>query len=174
MGCRQAARLSFGELLEKGRNFMKFKIKTYLWTGIIMGVFCAFMLAMMPSQVRLPMFDSGAPSPRIIPGICLVGMLICSVILVIQSLVFKKEKIIEFDWNKEKPCILLILLLCVYVALTIYIGFIPAVCIVFPIMLFYCGERKPFIYIFTVAAGIGIFFLFKFVFHVSLPGIPGL
>lgn len=174
MGCRQAARLSFGELLEKGRNFMKFKIKTYLWTGIIMGVFCAIMLAVMPSQVRLPMFDSGAPSPRIIPGICLVGMLICSVILLIQSLVFKKEKIIEFDWSKEKPCILLILLLCVYVALTIYIGFIPAVCITFPVMLFYCGERKPFIYIFTVAAGIGIFFLFKFVFHVSLPGIPGL
>ena len=52
MGCRQAARLSFGELLEKGRNFMKFKIKTYLWTGIIMGVFCAIMLAAMPSQVR--------------------------------------------------------------------------------------------------------------------------
>lgn len=153
---------------------MKFKIKTYLWSGIIMGAFCILMLLAMPSQVRLPLFDSGAPSPRIVPGTCLVGMLICSAILIIQSLIFKKEKIVEFDWNKEKPCILLILLLCVYVALTIYIGFIPAVCIIFPIMLWYCGERKPFIYIFTVAAGIGIFFLFKFVFHISLPGIPGL
>ena len=67
-----------------------------------------------------------------------------------------------------------ILLLCAYVALTINIGFIPAVVIIFPIILFYCGERKPFIYLFTVAAGVGIFFLFKYVFHVSLPGIPGL
>ena len=41
-------------------------------------------------------------------------------------------------------------------------------------MLWYCGERKPFIYIFTLAMGIGIFYLFKFVFHISLPGIPGL
>lgn len=139
-----------------------------------MGLFCVFMLAMMPSQVRLPMFDSGAPSPRIIPGICLVGMLICSIALIIQSLVFKKEKIMEFDWEVEKPCIILILLLCAYVALTIFIGFIPAVCIIFPILLYYCGERKPFIYIFTVVAGIGIFFLFKYVFHISLPGIPGL
>lgn len=153
---------------------MKFKIKTYFWSGIIMGLFSIFMLIMMPSQVRLPMFDSGAPSPRIIPGICLVGILICSVILLIQSLVFKKEKIVEFDWKVEKPVIVLIFLLCVYVALTIYIGFIPAVCIIFPIILWYCGERKPFIYIFTVASGIGIFFLFKYVFHVSLPGIPGL
>lgn len=153
---------------------MKFKIKTYLWSGIVMGVFSILMLLAMPSQVRLPMFDSGAPSPRIIPGICLVGILVCSVILLAESLVFKKEKIIEFDWSKEKPCIFLIALLCVYVALTIYIGFIPAVIIIFPIMLWYCGERKPFIYIFTQATGIGIFYLFKFVFHISLPGIPGL
>ena len=153
---------------------MKFKIKTYLWSGIVMGVFSILMLLAMPSQVRLPMFDSGAPSPRIIPGICLVGILICSAILLIESLVFKKEKIIEFDWSKEKPCIFLIALLCVYVALTIYIGFIPAVIIIFPIMLWYCGERKPFIYIFTLAMGIGIFYLFNFVFHISLPGIPGL
>lgn len=153
---------------------MKFKIKTNLWSGIVMGLFSIAMLLSMPSQVRLPMFDSGAPSPRIIPGICLVGTLICSVILLFQSLVLKKEKEFEFDWKKEKPCIFLIFLLCVYVALTIYIGFIPAVVIIFPIILFYCGERKPLIYVFTLLAGIGIFFLFKYVFHVSLPGIPGL
>lgn len=153
---------------------MKFKIKTNLWSGIVMGLFSIAMLLSMPSQVRLPMFDSGAPSPRIIPGICLVGTLICSAILLFQSLVLKKEKVFEFDWKKEKPCIFLIVLLCVYVALTIYIGFIPAVVIIFPIILFYCGERKPLIYVFTLLAGIGIFFLFKYVFHVSLPGIPGL
>ena len=144
---------------------MKFKIKTNLWSGIIMGLFSIAMLIAMPGQVRLPMFDSGA---------CLAGTLVCSAALIIQSLVFKKEKIFEFDWKKEKPCIVFILLLCAYVALTINIGFIPAVVIIFPIILFYCGERKPFIYLFTVAAGVGIFFLFKYVFHVSLPGIPGL
>jgi len=139
-----------------------------------MGLFSIIMLMVMPSQVRLPMFDSGAPSPRIIPGICLVGMLICSVILVIQSLVFKKEKIVEFDWAVEKPCIILILMLCVFTALIINIGFIAAVIIVFPVMLYYCGERKPFIYIFTLVAGVGVFFLFKYVFHISLPTFPGL
>ena len=120
---------------------MKFKIKTNLWSGIIMGLFSIAMLIAMPGQVRLPMFDSGAPSPRIIPGTCLAGTLVCSAALIIQSLVFKKEKIFEFDWKKEKPCIVFILLLCAYVALTINIGFIPAVVIIFPIILFYCGER---------------------------------
>ena len=96
-------------------------------------------------------------------------MLICSVILVIQSLVFKKEKIVEFDWQNEKPAILLIALLCIYVFLIIKLGFIIASAITFIIVLFYSGERKPFIYIFTIALAIGIYFLFSKVFHVSLP-----
>ena len=152
---------------------MKFKIKTNLWTGIIMGLVSAFLLFVLPKQVRVPAFDSGAPSPRIIPGSCIVGILICSIILIIQSLVFKKEKIIEFDWKQEKPIVILIAMLCAFTALIIYTGFIPAVVIVFPIMLFYCGERKPPIYIFTVAAGIGIYYMFKYVFNISLPSFPG-
>ena len=148
---------------------MKFKIKTNLWSGIIMGALSLILLIIMPYQVRVPAYDSGAPSPRIIPGICLVIMLIFSIVLIIQSLVFKKDKIVEFDWQKEKPAILLIVLLCLYVALILTVGFIIASAITFIIILAYCGERKPFIYIFIVACAIGIFFLFKNVFTVSLP-----
>lgn len=148
---------------------MKFKIKTNLWSGIIMGALSLILLISMPYQVRTPAFDSGAPSPRIIPGICLVIMLIFSVVLIIQSLVFKKEKIVEFDWQKEKPAILLVALMCLYVALILVIGFVPASAVTFIIILAYCGERKPFIYIFIIASAIGIYFLFQNVFNVSLP-----
>ena len=148
---------------------MKFKVRTNLVSGIVMALFSGFMLYVMPKQVRIPAYDSGAPSPRIIPGICLVVILLCSLILIVQSLVFKKEKIIEFDWTKEKPAILLILILCVYVFLIIKIGFILASAVTFTVILLYCGERKPFIYIFTIALAVGIYFLFSQVFHVSLP-----
>ena len=134
-----------------------------------MGAISLIMLILLPQQVRVPAYDSGAPSPRIIPGVCLVLMLIFSLVLIIQSLVFKKEKIVEFDWNKEKPAILMIALLCIYVALILTVGFIIASAVVFIIILAYCGERKPFIYIFTVACAIGIYFLFQYVFTVSLP-----
>ena len=148
---------------------MKFKIKTNLVTGIIMGLFSAILLIVMPEQVRVPAFDSGAPSPRIIPGICLVLMLIFSVILVIQSLIFKKEKIVEFDWQKEKPAIILILAMCVYVALIITIGYILASVVVFCFVQFYCGERKPLMYIYVIVASVLIYFLFKTVFYINLP-----
>ena len=151
---------------------MKIKIRTNLVTGILMALFSGYMLYVMPKQVKIPAYDSGAPSPRIIPGICLVVILICSVVLIIQSLVFKKEKIVIFDWEKEKPAILLIVMLCIYVFLIIKIGFILASVITFVVILYYCGERKPFIYIFTIALAVGIYFLFSEVFHVSLPGGP--
>lgn len=151
---------------------MKVQIKTNLWSGIIMGILSIIFLIALPGQVRLPAYDSGAPSPRIIPAITLVGILISSIILIIQSLVFKKEKIYEFDLEKEKPTIILIALMCLFVFVIINLGFIAAVCIVFPMILFYMGERKPFIYIFSVLMGIGVFFLFKYVFNISLPTFP--
>ena len=148
---------------------MKFKIKTNLVTGILMGLFSIIMLVVMPQQVRVPAFDSGAPSPRIIPGICLVLMLIFSVILVIQSLIFKKEKIVEFDWSQEKPAIILIIAMCVYVALIISIGYILASIVIFCFVMFYCGEKKPVMYIYVIVAAVIIYFLFKQVFYINLP-----
>lgn len=137
-----------------------------------MGLVSITLLIVLPTEVRVPAYDSGAPSPRIIPTLALSGMLISSVILLIQSLVLKKEKIYEFDMKKELPVIILIALMCVFSFLIIKIGFIAAVVLVFPLILFYFGERKPPIYLFTLAAGIGVYFLFKFVLNISLPVFP--
>ncbi len=149
------------------------KIKTNLCTGIIMGIFSILLLIALPTQVPLPMFDSGAPSPRILPMFALIGILIASIALIIQSLVFKQEKIYEFDLKNELPMIITIGLLCLFAALIITIGFILASCIVFPILLFYVGERKPAIYIITILAAVMIFYLFKFILNISLPGFGG-
>jgi putative tricarboxylic transport membrane protein len=151
---------------------MKFKIKTNLVSGIVMGIFSLILLLTLPSQVRVPAYDSGAPSPRVIPGACIVLMLIFSVVLIVQSVVFKREKIVEFDWEKERPVILMILMMCVYVALIIYMGYIFASIVTFIAVLLYCGERKPSVYVVTVVASVVIFFLFKNVFNIQLPALP--
>lgn len=151
---------------------MKFKIKTNLVSGIVMGIFSIVMLCLLPTQVRVPAYDSGSPSPRIIPGTCLVLMLIFSIVLIIQSLVFKKEKIVEFDWAKEKPVIVLIIIMCVYVALIIYMGYIFASIVTFIAVLLYCGEKKLPTYVVAVVASVVIFFLFKNVFNIQLPSTP--
>lgn len=149
----------------------KFKIKTNLVSGILMGAIALLLLVLMPGQVRVPAFDSGAPSPRIIPGICLGIMLVSSIAPLIQSLVLKQEKVVEFDWEKEKPAILLIVGMCVYIVLMLCIGYVLASLIVFPLVLFYVGERKPGPYIVVVVSAFAIFLLFKNVFNISLPAL---
>lgn len=148
---------------------MKFKIKTNLWTGIIFAAFAAFMFVMMESQVRLPGYDSGAPSPRVLPTIFLAIILVCSVILIIQSLVFKKEKIVEYDCKEQFPMIVLIVLMCIYPVLIGVLGYVVASLICFPVALFYIGERKKSPYIVAVVAAVLIFLMFKYIFNISLP-----
>lgn len=152
-------------------SMKKFKIKTNLVSGIIMGVIALILILVMPSQVRVPAYDSGAPSPRIIPGICLAIMLVSSIALIIQSLILKQEKVVEFDWAKEKPAILLILGMCVYIGLMLCIGYVLASLIVFVGVLIYVGERKPGPYIVAIVAAFVIFLMFKNVFKISLPAL---
>lgn len=152
-------------------SMKKFKIKTNLVSGIIMGAAALLLIILMPSQIRVPAYDSGAPSPRIIPGICLAIMLVSSIALIIQSLVLKQEKVVEFDWAKEKPAILLIVGMCVYIGLMLCIGYVLASLIVFPLVLFYVGERKPGPYIVVLISAFVIFLLFKNVFNISLPAL---
>lgn len=148
---------------------MKFKIKTNLWTGIVFAAFAVFMFAMMETQVRLPGYDSGAPSPRIMPTIFLSIILVCSAILIIQSLVFKKDTETEFDWSKEKPMLVLIILMCFYTFLVTTLGYVLASVIAFPLALFYIGERHKGPYIVSVVLAVGIYMMFKTIFNINLP-----
>ena len=150
---------------------MKFKIKTNLATGVIMGIISVVLLLLIPSQIREPAFDSGAPSPRLIPTLCIVIMLISSIALIVQSLVLKKEHIVEFDWQKEKPAIILIIGMCIYVVLILCIGYVLGSIITFIAVLFYCGERKPGTYIVAIVAAVLICLMFRNIFHISLPSL---
>lgn len=156
---------------DKIKNF-KFNIRTHLVTGILMLLLVIFLFAVMPSQIKLPGYDSGAPSPRVIPSLCLIGIGICAVVLIIQSVILKKDKIYTFELTNELPIILMIIWLIVYVALIINLGFVIAGFIVFPVLLIFCKEKKPGPYIVAIVADIVVFILFKKVFHISLPTSP--
>ena len=155
--------------MENEKKKKVIKIKTNLWTGIIFTVICVALLIAMPKQVRIPKFDSGAPSPRVLPSICLYGMLICSVYLIFQSVVLKQEKIYEWDYEKEMPIIIITLLMLAFVACTRLVGFVAGGIISLTAVLVYLREKKLPIYIFTWACIIGAYFMFKYIFNVSLP-----
>lgn len=149
------------------------KIRTNLMSGIIFGIMSLIFIALVPSQVAIPTYDNGGPSPRIIPYMVLYGILICSICLIIQSVVFKKEKIIIFDMKVEKSSLIILGLMLLFGIVMLNFGFIIGVVVALPMMLFAFGEKKPFIYVFTIAGGIGVYYLFINVFNISLPVFGG-
>lgn len=152
---------------------MKIKIKTYLWLGILMALLSVFLLVNITTQVRLPQFDSGAPSPRIIPGVCLSGILICSVLLIVQSVFFHKEKIYEFDLKRELPAIGLIGLMVLYVILNLFTGYIIGTIVMMAVILAVCKEKRPIPYLVIFFIGVAIFLAFTRIFYIFLPGFGG-
>nr|WP_212505703.1 tripartite tricarboxylate transporter TctB family protein [Anaerotalea alkaliphila] len=142
-------------------------------SGIIFGVLSIILLLLVPAQVAIPTFDTGGPSPRIIPYLVLSGMLLCSIGLIVESLVFKREKVVVFDFKVEKAGLLVLGLVLLFGILMVQFGYIVGVVVVLPLLLHALGERKPFIYIFTLAGGIGVYYLFIEIFNISLPAFGG-
>ncbi len=149
------------------------QVKSNLVSGILFAIISIILILLVPSEVPVPAYDNGGPSPRMLPYMVLYGILICSAGLIIQSVFFKKEKIIFFDIKLEKASFVILGLMILFGVLTIQFGFIIGIVIALPLMLFAMGERKPFIYIFTVVAGIGVYYLFVEVFNIFLPVIGG-
>lgn len=149
------------------------KIRTNLVCGILFAILSIVFITLVPSQIAVPAYDNGGPSPRIIPYLVLSGILLCSIGLIIQSVVFKKDKVVVYDIKLEKASLIMIGLMILFGVVMLNFGFIIGVIVVLPMMLFALGEKKPFIYIFTVAGGIGVYYLFIEVFNISLPVIGG-
>lgn len=147
------------------------QIKTNLVSGVIFAIISILLILLVPSQVPIPGFDNNSPSPRIIPYMVLYGILICAIALVIQSVVFKKENIVIFDIKLEKASLVIMGLMFLFGSIFILFGFIIAVVVALPLTLYALGERKPFIYIFTIISGIGTYYLFVEVFNIFLPAL---
>ena len=149
------------------------KIKINLTSGILFAIISIILIQLVPSQIAVPAFKTGGPSPRVIPYLVLYGMLICSIGLIVQSLIFKKDKVKYFDIKVEKASLIMIALMSLFGTLMIKLGFVVAVVVVLPMMLYAYGERKPLVYIFTLFGGISVYLLFINVFNISLPKIGG-
>ena len=125
------------------------KIKTNLVSGIIFLILSVAIYVLIPGQIAQPSHLGAGPSPRTIPKLVSAVMFICSLLLIVQSLVFKKEKVIVIDFSEEKSVFKAILFIILFGVLMITAGYLVAVWVTLPIMLYFMGERKPFVYIFA-------------------------
>lgn len=149
------------------------KIKTNLVSGIIFIVVGVILLALLNSQVIVYGDTPFISSAKVMPFITEMVMIIGGIALVIQSLVFRKEKIVEFKWQEQKYVLFLISIYIIFAALMYFVGFLIAA-IVFVIMMFIYYKNKNLLQLAVLCVlAVGIYFLFIYVFHISLPGFGG-
>lgn len=149
------------------------KVKTNLVGGVLFIVLGVVLLALLPTQIKMAGQTNFLESNRVIPAAIEVIMIICGIILVVQSLVFKKEDYVDIKWEEEKYALMVFLIFAVFAALVYCIGFlVGAVVFVVLMALFY--KNKNIIEILILAAlAVGLYFLFKKAFRINLPGFGG-
>lgn len=149
------------------------KVRTNLTGGVIFIVFGTVLLLLLDKQVVTYGNIHFLQSAKVLPFFAELVMIGCGVLLVIQSLVFKKENIVEFIWAEQRFAVYVLAIFCVYAAAIYFLGFLIG-SLLFVILMFILYKNRNILqFILLCALAIGIYLLFTAVFYVQLPGIGG-
>jgi len=127
----------------------------------------------MPKQIivqeNIPFLESAKAAPFIALSMMVLGGLI----LVIQSVVFKKEQILELDFSVQKHALTMMGIFIVYALLIYLVGFLVASLLLIFVMIKYFNIKSKVQILILVIIAIAVYFIFINLFHISLPGIGG-
>jgi hypothetical protein len=146
------------------------KIRTSLWGGILFLILSVVILILIPFQVAPSFTLSVGNDPQLMPRIVAIIMIVCSLVLIFQSIILKKETIIEIHWIDEKNAIFALLIMFIFLFCILLLGFLPASFIMIAGFLLFFKDRKPLMYIILFVLAVLIYLLFIKVFNVPLGG----
>lgn len=146
---------------------MVIKYRSNLTCGIVSILAAIVMFVLIPAQVEIEEKISYGISSRTIPyGIATV-FAVCGVILILQSLVLKKDKTKELNLKAEIPAGLMFLVLIVYMFL-FEIEWPLSTAAVGCAALWFSKSKKWYDYAITVVLSIAMYLLFVNVLHIRL------
>jgi len=149
------------------------KVRTNLAGGSIFVIFGTILLLLLNKQVITYGNIAFLQSAKVLPFFAEIVMIAGGILLILQSLVFKKEKIIDINWGEQKFAIMTLIGFCVFAAAIYYVGFIIG-SLLFVVLMFVLNRNKSIPeFIGLCVLAIGIYFLFTRVFYVQLPGLGG-
>ena len=147
---------------------MKVKYRSNLVAGIvsvILGIIC---MVIIPRQIGEDYSATYGITSRTVPYAVAILWMICGVVLMVQSLIFKKDEIKVIDVSKEAKAVGYMLVILIYAILfkksflvsTIFLGLAT---------LAFTGSRKKSFYLIVLAVVAVLYLLFSKVLHVQLP-----
>jgi len=149
------------------------KVRTNLVGGGIFVAFGTILLACLNQQIIIFGDVSFLQSAKVLPFVAEIIMIVGGILLIIESLVLKKDTIVEFAWEEQKNAIFSIGFFCLFAVGIYFLGFIiGGILFIFSMFLYY-KNKSILQLICLIALIVGIYFLFTSVFYVQLPGLGG-
>lgn len=149
------------------------KVRSNLVGGIIFIIFGTILLSLLSAQVITYGNITFLQSAKVLPFVAELVMIIGGLGLVIESLVFKKETIVEINWKEQKNALLTIGFFCIFAIGIYFFGFIIGAVLFLISMFIYYRNKSIVELICLLVLIIGVYFLFTGVFYVQLPGLGG-
>lgn len=148
---------------------MKVKLNSNMITGVLFLIVSVALHILIPSQIRT--FETSAVTAATVPTLLIRGMILCSVILLVQGILSKEKTEYTISgaiFTKENLLRLKPVMLIAYALLLPHIGFIISSLLLANGILLYFGTRKWWFYAIASANVIVAYFAFQAM-SVTLP-----
>ncbi len=147
---------------------MKVKYRSNLVAGIvsvILGIIC---MVIIPGQIGEDYSATYGITSRTVPYAVAILWIICGIILMVQSLILKKDEVKVLDVSKEAKALLYMLVLLIY-AVLFQKSFLVSTMFLGVATLAFTGSKKKSFYLIVLAVVAVLYLLFAKVLHVQLP-----
>lgn len=147
---------------------MKIKYRSNLVAGIVsicLGVICFLII---PMQIGEDYTATYGITSKTVPYAVSVLWIVCGIILIIQSLLLKKDEIKSLEAGKELKAIGYMLMLLIY-GILFRKSFLISTMFLGCVTLAFTGSRKKVYYAVVLAVVAVLYFLFSRVLHIQLP-----
>jgi putative tricarboxylic transport membrane protein len=147
---------------------MKIEYRSNLVSGIVSIVLGILCMLLIPAQIGEDYSATYGITSRTIPYAIAVLWIICGIVLLVQSLILKKDEIKVLEIKKEVKALLYMLVLLIY-ALLFNKSFLLSTIFLGIATLAFTGTKKKSYYIIVTAVVIIVYVLFTKVLHVQMP-----
>lgn len=147
---------------------MKITYRSNLVAGIvsvILGIIC---MVIIPGQIGEDYSATYGITSRTVPYAVAILWIICGIVLMIQSLVLKKDEVKTLDVGKELKALGYMAVLLIY-ALLFKKSFLLSTMFLGVATLAFTGSKKKSFYVIVLATVLILYLLFSKVLHVQLP-----
>jgi hypothetical protein len=146
------------------------KVKTNLISGMLASILGIVLLVINPLQIQEEKFlTNGQIRADFIPKATSYVMILLGVILLVQSIVLKKEKIIEIEAKAFTRSLIFLGMLIVYAILFTYIGYLISSILFSVGLLLFLKCKKPLYYGICIVFPVLVYVVFTYGLSVKLP-----